>query len=153
MPILTSADTGYNSRDFQVTAPLDGLGLGEANRLEIVKSAIREKSKRIKEMPRTGSNKETLLAAEQDLEKTKELAVLLEKSQRDFLTVSASLHLESYACALSSVYTIGPVFRADEPRSKKSSSEMWMVEVELAFAELEVQLHFFENSNRRRSSH
>ncbi|XP_042459416.1 asparagine--tRNA ligase, cytoplasmic 2-like [Zingiber officinale] len=131
MPILNSTDTSYE------------LGLREANRLDTVKSAIREKSKRIKEMPRSDSNKETLLVAEQDLEKTKELAVLLEKSQRD-LTVSAGLHLESYACALSSVYTIGPVFRADEPRAKRLT-EMWMVEVELAFAELEDAMNCAED--------
>ncbi|XP_074563208.1 asparagine--tRNA ligase, cytoplasmic 2-like [Curcuma longa] len=144
MPILSSTETGYNSRDFQSTTPLAEPGLREAIGLETLKSAIMEKSKRIEEVPRSDSNKETLLAAEQDLKKTKELAVLLEKSQRDFLTVTAGLHLESYACALSSVYTIGPVFRADEPQAKRLT-EMWMVEVELAFAELEDAMNCAED--------
>lgn len=55
-----------------------------------------------------------------------------------FLTVSGRLHLESYACALGNVYSFGPRFKAQTIHSTRHVSEMWMVEAEMAFSELEV---------------
>ncbi|MCL7032301.1 hypothetical protein MKW94_025847 [Papaver nudicaule] len=53
-----------------------------------------------------------------------------------FLTVSGQLQLESYACALSSVYTFGPTFRAEQSHTSRHLAEFWMVEPELACADL-----------------
>ncbi len=53
-----------------------------------------------------------------------------------FLTVSGQLNLESYCLALSKVYTFGPTFRAENSNTSRHLSEFWMVEPEIAFADL-----------------
>lgn len=54
-----------------------------------------------------------------------------------FLTVSGQLNAETYACALSKVYTFGPTFRAENSNTTRHLAEFWMVEPEVAFANLE----------------
>ncbi len=54
-----------------------------------------------------------------------------------FLTVSGQLNVETYCCALSKVYTFGPTFRAENSNTSRHLAEFWMVEPELAFAELD----------------
>lgn len=54
-----------------------------------------------------------------------------------FLTVSGQLNAEAYACALSKVYTFGPTFRAENSNTSRHLAEFWMVEPEVAFADLE----------------
>ncbi|TVU17847.1 hypothetical protein EJB05_33907, partial [Eragrostis curvula] len=54
-----------------------------------------------------------------------------------FLTVSGQLQAESYACALGSVYTFGPTFRAENSHTSRHLAEFWMVEPEIAFANLQ----------------
>jgi len=53
------------------------------------------------------------------------------------LTVSGQLNVETYACALSRVYTFGPTFRAENSNTARHLSEFWMVEPEIAFADLQ----------------
>jgi len=53
-----------------------------------------------------------------------------------FLTVSGQLNAETYACALSKVYTFGPTFRAENSNTSRHLAEFWMVELEVAFATL-----------------
>ncbi|SHF79677.1 asparagine--tRNA ligase [Vibrio gazogenes] len=53
-----------------------------------------------------------------------------------FLTVSGQLNGEAYACALSKIYTFGPTFRAENSNTSRHLAEFWMVEPEVAFAEL-----------------
>jgi len=53
-----------------------------------------------------------------------------------FLTVSGQLSVENYCCALSRVYTFGPTFRAENSNTSRHLSEFWMIEPELAFADL-----------------
>jgi asparaginyl-tRNA synthetase len=53
-----------------------------------------------------------------------------------FLTVSGQLQVESYALALSKVYTFGPTFRAENSNTSRHLAEFWMVEPEIAFADL-----------------
>jgi asparaginyl-tRNA synthetase len=53
-----------------------------------------------------------------------------------FLTVSGQLEVETYACALSKVYTFGPTFRAENSNTSRHLAEFWMVEPEVAFANL-----------------
>jgi len=53
-----------------------------------------------------------------------------------FLTVSGQLNAETYACALSNVYTFGPTFRAENSNTTRHLAEFWMVEPEIAFADL-----------------
>ncbi len=57
--------------------------------------------------------------------------------KESFLTVSGQLNLETYACALSKVYTFGPTFRAENSNTSRHLAEFWMVEPEIAFATLD----------------
>ncbi|GAA5213170.1 asparagine--tRNA ligase [Corallincola platygyrae] len=54
-----------------------------------------------------------------------------------FLTVSGQLNAETYACAMSKVYTFGPTFRAENSNTSRHLAEFWMVEPEVAFADLD----------------
>jgi asparaginyl-tRNA synthetase len=53
-----------------------------------------------------------------------------------FLTVSGQLEVESYCLAMSKVYTFGPTFRAENSHTSRHLAEFWMVEPEIAFADL-----------------
>ena len=53
------------------------------------------------------------------------------------LTVSGQLHVETYAMAMSKVYTFGPTFRAENSHSTRHLSEFWMIEPEMAFCDLD----------------
>jgi len=55
-----------------------------------------------------------------------------------FLTVSGQLNVEAYCEALSKVYTFGPTFRAENSNTTRHLAEFWMVEPEMAFADLKV---------------
>lgn len=54
-----------------------------------------------------------------------------------FLTVSGQLNVESFALALSKVYTFGPTFRAENSNTSRHLAEFWMIEPEIAFAGLD----------------
>ncbi|RUO79400.1 asparagine--tRNA ligase [Pseudidiomarina taiwanensis] len=62
-----------------------------------------------------------------------------------FLTVSGQLNAETYACALSKVYTFGPTFRAENSNTSRHLAEFWMVEPEVAFADLNDIAHLAED--------
>ncbi len=53
-----------------------------------------------------------------------------------FLTVSGQLNVEAYCLALSKVYTFGPTFRAENSNTPRHLAEFWMIEPEIAFADL-----------------
>ncbi len=53
-----------------------------------------------------------------------------------FLTVSGQLNVEAYCLAMSKVYTFGPTFRAENSNPSRHLAEFWMVEPEIAFADL-----------------
>jgi asparaginyl-tRNA synthetase len=52
------------------------------------------------------------------------------------LTVSGQLNVECYALAMSKVYTFGPTFRAENSNTPRHLAEFWMIEPEIAFADL-----------------
>jgi len=62
-----------------------------------------------------------------------------------FLTVSGQLNAEIYATALSSVYTFGPTFRAEPSMTRRHLSEFWMIEPEIAFADLQENMCIAES--------
>jgi asparaginyl-tRNA synthetase len=62
-----------------------------------------------------------------------------------FLTVSGQLNVETYACALSKVYTFGPTFRAENSNTSRHLAEFWMVEPEIAFADLSANADLAES--------
>ncbi len=53
-----------------------------------------------------------------------------------WLAVSGQLNVECYACSLSKVYTFGPTFRAENSHTSRHLAEFWMIEPEVAFADL-----------------
>ncbi len=53
-----------------------------------------------------------------------------------FLTVSGQLNVEAYCLALTKVYTFGPTFRAENSNTSRHLAEFWMIEPEIAFANL-----------------
>ncbi|NDH09574.1 MAG: asparagine--tRNA ligase [Gammaproteobacteria bacterium] len=57
--------------------------------------------------------------------------------QQSFLTVSGQLNVEAYCMAMSKVYTFGPTFRAENSNTSRHLAEFWMVEPEIAFANLD----------------
>jgi asparaginyl-tRNA synthetase len=65
--------------------------------------------------------------------------------KKTFLTVSGQLEAETYACALSRVYTFGPTFRAENSNTARHLAEFWMIEPEVAFAELEDNMALAED--------
>ena len=62
-----------------------------------------------------------------------------------FLTVSGQLNIESYCLALSNVYTFGPTFRAENSNTSRHLAEFWMIEPEIAFADLSDDASLAEN--------
>ena len=52
------------------------------------------------------------------------------------LTVSGQLNVESFAQAFGNVYTFGPTFRAENSNTQRHAAEFWMIEPEMAFADL-----------------
>jgi asparaginyl-tRNA synthetase len=58
-------------------------------------------------------------------------------AKETFLTVSGQLNVEGYCLALSKVYTFGPTFRAENSNTSRHLAEFWMVEPEIAFADLD----------------
>jgi asparaginyl-tRNA synthetase len=73
-----------------------------------------------------------------------------ERSKQDFfgkeayLTVSGQLSAEPLACALGQVYSFGPTFRAEHSDTSRHAAEFWMVEPEMAFADLEDNMELAE---------
>lgn len=57
-------------------------------------------------------------------------------TSESFLSVSGQLEVEAYCLAMSKVYTFGPTFRAENSHTSRHLAEFWMVEPEVAFADL-----------------
>lgn len=64
--------------------------------------------------------------------------------QRTGLTVSGQLNVETYCLAMSKVYTFGPTFRAENSNTSRHLAEFWMVEPEIAFADLQADADLAE---------
>ena len=56
------------------------------------------------------------------------------------LTVSGQLNAECFALAFGNVYTFGPTFRAERSNTQRHAAEFWMMEPEMAFADLEDEM-------------
>ncbi|KAG2321489.1 hypothetical protein Bca52824_014702 [Brassica carinata] len=161
VPVITT--TGFGEM-FRVTTLSGGETDGNVEKkhdgfsIDTIKAAIKEKTKLIDHLKRSDSNREAVVAAVHDLKKTTDLAAQLEKKQKPksatvvkpekldvskdffgcdtYLTVSGRFHLESYASALGKVYSFGPRFTADKIDNARHLAEMWNVEAEMAFSEL-----------------
>jgi asparaginyl-tRNA synthetase len=84
----------------------------------------------------------------ENLPKTKEGKI---DNSKDFfgkstnLTVSGQLNAESFALAFKNVYTFGPTFRAENSNTARHAAEFWMIEPEIAFADLEDDMELAED--------
>ncbi|CAL5093883.1 unnamed protein product [Urochloa decumbens] len=149
-PIITATTVaGGRSKMFRVMQTTSNKSDNRAITPEVVRASIKAKTKQIEALKRSESNKEALEAAEMDLQRANELATQLEQQGFNadlsdnffqnplYLSPNHTLHLETYACALSSVYTFSPVFLAENLEPHKHLAEMWTIDAELAFAELE----------------
>ncbi len=65
--------------------------------------------------------------------------------KKAYLTVSGQLEAEFMAMSLGNVYTFGPTFRAENSNTSRHLSEFWMVEPEMAFADLSDDMHLAED--------
>lgn len=61
------------------------------------------------------------------------------------LTVSGQLHVEAFALAFRDVYTFGPTFRAENSNTTRHAFEFWMIEPEIAFADLDDDMDLMES--------
>ena len=61
------------------------------------------------------------------------------------LTVSGQLNAESFAMAFGDVYTFGPTFRAEKSNTQRHAAEFWMIEPEIAFADLQDDMQLAED--------
>ncbi len=61
------------------------------------------------------------------------------------LTVSGQLAVETYCLALSKVYTFGPTFRSENSNTSRHAAEFWMIEPEIAFADLDDDMRLAED--------
>ena len=64
------------------------------------------------------------------------------------LTVSGQLNAENFAMAFGSVYTFGPTFRAENSNTQRHAAEFWMIEPEIAFADLNDDMNLAEDMIR-----
>lgn len=129
--------------------------------IEAAKVLVKEKGDAVTQLKAAKASKQEISAAVGELNRAKEIVSKLEErsklkpgiphrddgsiafendffKRQAFLTVSGQLQVETYACALSSVYTFGPTFRAENSHTSRHLAEFWMVEPEIAFANLQV---------------
>ncbi|CBJ25847.1 Asparaginyl-tRNA Synthetase [Ectocarpus siliculosus] len=66
-------------------------------------------------------------------------------ARRTCLTVSGQLNVETHACSLGDVYTFGPTFRAENSHTSRHLAEFWMIEPEVAFADLKDDMDLAED--------
>ncbi|KAL6076402.1 asparagine--tRNA ligase [Balamuthia mandrillaris] len=118
-PLLTASDCEGAGEMFQVTTLLP-------------------KSHKLSDIP---TSKTSTTQGEADKEKEKKDEACVDYAadffaRPTFLTVSGQLQAEHYACSLGSVYTFGPCFRAEHANTTRHLAEFWMIEPEVAFADL-----------------
>lgn len=128
--------------------------------IESAQLLVKEKGEAVSELKLSEASKQEISAAVSELNKAKESLSRMEErfklkggipridgnidysrdffGRQAFLTVSGQLQVETYACALGNVYTFGPTFRAEHSHTSRHLAEFWMVEPEIAFANLEV---------------
>ncbi|KAJ0234091.1 Asparagine--tRNA ligase [Hirschfeldia incana] len=163
VPVITTTGVGEMFRVTTLIGETDDkdekkyVNEKDGSSVDTVKAAVKEEKIRlIDHLKRSDNNGEAKVASAHDLKKTsvhesqlemkqnpKTAATLIKPEKVDFfgceayLTVSGRFHLESYASALGKVYTFGPRFIADKTDDTRHLAEMWNVETEIAFSELD----------------
>ncbi|KAK2986245.1 hypothetical protein RJ640_027340 [Escallonia rubra] len=171
-PIITTSDCEGAGEMFQVTTLINDAEKLEKELtkipadLEAAKILAKDKGEIVAQLKSAKASDAEISAAVSELKIAKEnLKKLEEKSKlkpgipkkdgkidygqdffarQAFLTVSGQLQVETYACALSSVYTFGPTFRAEHSHTTRHLAEFWMVEPEIAFADIQDDMNCAE---------
>ncbi|KAK3018444.1 hypothetical protein RJ639_004261 [Escallonia herrerae] len=171
-PIITTSDCEGAGEMFQVTTLINDAEKLEKELtkipadLEAARILAKDKGEIVTQLKSAKASDTEISAAVSELKIAKEnLKKLEEKSklkpgipQKDgkidygqdffarqaFLTVSGQLQVETYASALSSVYTFGPTFRAEHSHTSRHLAEFWMVEPEIAFADIQDDMNCAE---------
>ncbi|CAH8320124.1 unnamed protein product [Eruca vesicaria subsp. sativa] len=134
--------------------------------VEAARVVVKERGEAVAELKAAKASKEAIMASVAELNDAKVFLARTEERSRlqpglpkvdgkidysqdffgrqAFLTVSGQLQVETYACGLSDVYTFGPTFRAENSHTSRHLAEFWMVEPELAFADLEDDMNCAE---------
>ncbi|KAM0889595.1 hypothetical protein ACQ4PT_027556 [Festuca glaucescens] len=136
--------------------------------VDAAKNVAKEKGDTVTQLKSAQATKQEISTAISDLKKAKQDVLTMEERsklkpgiprredgsvafEKDFfkcpayLTVSGQLHLETLACALGDVYTLGPTFRAEHSHTSRHLAEFWMVEAEFAFANLQDDMNYAES--------
>ena len=164
-PIVTASDCEGAGEQFQVTTLLNGFAAAAAATPEAIaaaEAAAKEQGevvKAVKEAKKAGDASEEdvdgavakLLSLKSEAEALAGAAGGASLPKKDdgsidysqdffgkpsYLTVSGQLNGEIMACAVNDIYTFGPTFRAENSNTSRHLAEFWMVEPELAFADL-----------------
>ena len=154
-PILTASDCEGAGEMFTVSTLLKGGKLSKIpNNLQKKEKEEKERLKREKKKnKKKKEGTEQPQQEEQTTQPTKsneEFADEIDFTQDFFgresnLTVSGQLNVEPFACSMSNVYTFGPTFRAENSNTSRHLAEFWMIEPEIAFAELEDDMNLAED--------
>ncbi|XP_037480872.1 asparagine--tRNA ligase, cytoplasmic 1-like [Triticum dicoccoides] len=136
--------------------------------IDAAKIVVKEKGDIVAQLKSAQATKEKIAAAVSELKKAKESVSRMEERSRltygiprsedgsiafvndffkcpSYLTVSGQLQLETLACGLTNVYTFGPTFRAENSHTSRHLAEFWMVEAEMAFANLQDDMNRAES--------
>lgn len=149
-PIVTCADCEGAGEQFAVTTMLGT----EPHATDVTLPVFEEEVKEEKELSKKEQKRLAKKSAKGKVESNKPEeekipgAVDYTKDffgRRGNLTVSGQLNVETHACALSDVYTFGPTFRAENSHTTRHLSEFWMIEPEIAFADLEDDINLAED--------
>eukprot|EP00045_Choanoeca_perplexa_P007712 m.70897 g.70897 ORF g.70897 m.70897 type:complete len:624 (-) comp14182_c0_seq1:72-1943(-) len=165
-PLITSSDCEGAGEMFQVTTMLttaeelhktpmpsdEDIARAEGAVEEMVAkvAAMKEAGEKAKKIKKANKDVESRrarvkdlklrVAAEGGLPRTLEGEIDYSKdffAKPAFLSVSGQLDAEVYACAMTSVYTFGPTFRAENSNTTRHLAEFWMVEPEIAFCDID----------------
>lgn len=165
-PILSASDCEGAGEMFQVTTLLKDVRgpspEGTVSEVEELKQRLAQQGMTVKDLKQRAAGEEEKNKIEEEVKvllslKEKLAAAEVAQSQSQlpftperrvdytkdffgeptFLTVSGQLNGEMYACALGDVYTFGPTFRAENSNTARHLAEFWMIEPEMAFADLQ----------------
>jgi len=162
-PMITAADCEGAGEMFQVTTllkhgKLQSTLLDKKNRMVAAQAKAAEAAARtraanpaLEKQGEAAAASEAVVAAPAvvDARTDAELATIADYDADFFgkeamLTVSGQLNAECYALALSKVYTFGPTFRAENSNTTRHLAEFWMIEPEVAFADINEDMELAE---------
>eukprot|EP00730_Choanoeca_flexa_P002786 TRINITY_DN11174_c0_g1_i3.p1 TRINITY_DN11174_c0_g1~~TRINITY_DN11174_c0_g1_i3.p1 ORF type:complete len:621 (+),score=216.29 TRINITY_DN11174_c0_g1_i3:163-1863(+) len=164
-PLITSSDCEGAGEMFQVTTMLSTAEelhktpMPSEEDIARAEGAVQEMVDKVAAMKEAGEKAKKIKKANKDVEsrraRVKELKLRLASegglprtldgeidyskdffAKPAFLSVSGQLEAEVYACAMTSVYTFGPTFRAENSNTTRHLAEFWMIEPEIAFCDI-----------------